>query len=401
MKNKKLNLIIWVMMALVLTASAAMAQNICTKQVDDTQVKLYIRNATEKSITVNYVDESCKESASDDKIEPGRAFEGDTTNGHAYRVREADSNKLLQTVVADPSNTTVTIGIIKNSDPRQSFIETLNQVRRGRNLPPIELNDSLNKSCQWFAEHMAKYDKGGHDAVEVGGSSYADMQHPGMRSKKMGYIGDGGTEATGQGDVTNITSLGGDSMMGWSSSNTHFRPFLSQDNQIFKQVGFGYAKSAKKPNYYYTCAVFGNPSDSDSGGGNNDSQGNNDTAKKEPIKTEVPDGLKFTESKFFQTVNGENKFATTFNKGSLDELQATFSFENPSSQAFHVEARSYLNGKVISSQSLKDLEGSGGMDVRVAGEPGKTGKVAAGNYRFEILLNGEVVLNAEAVVKNQ
>ena len=161
MKNKKLNLIIWVMTAMVLTASAAMAQNICTKQVDDTQVKLYIRNATEKSFTVHYVDENCKESASDDKIEPGRAFEGDTTNGHAYRVREADSNKLLQTVVADPSNTTVTIGVIKNSDPRQSFIETLNQVRRGRNLPPIELNDSLNKSCQWFAEHMAKFDKGG------------------------------------------------------------------------------------------------------------------------------------------------------------------------------------------------------------------------------------------------
>lgn len=389
----------WTMALILIASAAASAQNICTKQVDDTAVKLNIRNATEKSITVNYVDESCKESASDDKIEPGRAFEGDTTNGHAYRVREADSNKLLQTVVADSSNTTVTVGIIKNSDPRQSFIETLNQVRRGRNLPPIEFNDSLNKSCQYFADLMAKFDKGGHDAVEVGGSSYADMQHPGMRSKKMGYIGDGATEATGQGDVTDITSLGGDSMMGWSSSNTHFRPFLSQDNQIFKQVGFGYAKSAKKPNYYYTCAVFGNPSDSDSGGGNNDSQGNNDAAKKEPIKTEVPEGLKFTVAKFFQTVNGENKFATTFNKGSLDELQATFSFVNPSSEPFNVEARSYLNGKVISSESLEDLKGTGGMSVRVAGEPGQTGKVAAGKYRFEVLLNGEVVLSAEAVVK--
>ena len=304
MKNKNLNLIIWATALLLIASSAAMAQNVCTKTIDDTAVKLYIRNATEKSISVNYIDENCKESASDDKIEPGRAFEGDTTNGHAYRVREADSNKLLQTVVADPSNTTVTIGVIKNSDPRQSFIQTLNQIRRGRNLPPIELNDSLNKSCQWFAEHMAKFDKGGHDAVLVGGSSYANMQHPGMRSKKMGYIGDGATEATGEGDVTDITSLGGDSMMGWSSSNTHFRPFLSQDNQIFKHIGFGFAKSAKKPNYYYTCAVFGNPAENDgggnSGGGNNNSQGNNDAANKEPVKTDVPDGLKFNEAKFFR-----------------------------------------------------------------------------------------------------
>lgn len=396
--KKNLNIALIIAAFMVAAAISGTAQNICTKQKDDTAVKLYVRNATDKAITVNYVDESCKESASDDKIEPGRAFIGDTTNGHAFRVREADSNKLLQTVVADPSNTTVTIGVIKNSDPRESFIETLNQVRRGRNLPLIELNDSLNKSCQWFAEHMAKYDKGGHDAVEVGGSSYADMQHPSMRSKKMGYIGDGATEATGEGDVADISTLGGDSMIGWSSSNTHFRPFLSQDNQIFKQVGFGYAKSAKKPNYYYTCAVFGNPAETNSGG-NQNSQGNTEAAKKEPVKTEVPDGLKFTVAKFFQTVNGEEKYGTSFSKASLDELQASFSFVNPSSEPFNVEARSYLNGKVISSESLEDLKGTGGMSVRVAGEPGQTGKVAAGNYRFEILLNGEVVLSAEATVK--
>ena len=86
-------------------------------------------------------------------------------------------------------------------------------------------------------------------------------------------------------------------------------------------------------------------------------------------------------------------------KSSFDELNASFSFENPSSQAFNVEARSYLNGKVIASESMKDLKGTGAMSVRVAGEGGQMGKVAAGNYRFEILLNGEVVLSAEAVVK--
>ena len=97
--------------------------------------------------------------------------------------------------------------------------------------------------------------------------------------------------------------------------------------------------------------------------------------------------------------NGKEKYGTSFSKNTLDELQAEFSFENPSSQPFNVEARTYLNGKVISSEPLKDLKGSGEMSILVAGESGQKGKVAAGKYRFEILLNGEVVLSAEATVK--
>lgn len=377
-------------------ASSVAAQKVCTKQVDDTEVKLYIRNATEKAFTVHYVDEKCKESPSDEKIEPGRAFTGDTVNGHAYRVREAGTNKLLQEVVADPSNTTVTIGLVRNSDPKQGFLETLNRVRRGRNLAPIEFDDSLNQACQWFADLMAKYDHGGHDAVEVGGNSYKDMQEFDMRVKKFNYKGNGGAEATSDGEFKDVSIIGSDSMMGWSSSNTHFRPFLSMDNQVFKNVGFGYAKSAKKPNHYYMCAVFGNPTE---GGGDADSQPNNNPEGKEPVKTDVPEGLKFKEAKFFQTVNGAEKYATSFSKNTLDELNAEFSFENPSSEPFHVEARAYLNGKVISSEPLKDLKGTGAMSVLVAGESGKPGKVAAGKYRFEIFLNGEVVLSAEATVK--
>jgi hypothetical protein len=65
-----------------------------------------------------------------------------------------------------------------------------------------------------------------------------------------------------------------------------------------------------------------------------------------------------------------------------------FSFENPSGQPFHVEVRSYHNGKIIASDSMKDLRGSGSMSVHIAGEPGKKDSVAAGNYRFEVLLNG-------------
>lgn len=376
-------------------ASSVAAQKVCTKQVDDRAVKLNILNATEKPFTVHYVDESCKESPSDEKIEPGRAFTGDTYNGHAFRVREEGTNKLLQEVVANPSNTTTIVGLVKNSDPKQGFLQTLNRIRQGRNLAPMEFDNSLNQACQWFADLMAKFDKGGHDAIEVGGNSYADMQHPWFRVKKFNYKGDGGTEATSEGDFNDVSVIGSYAMMGWSSSNTHFRPFLSMDNQVFKQVGFGYAKSAKKPNYYYMCAVFGNPDEGKAG----DSQPNNNAADKEPVKTEVPEGLKFKESKFFQTVNGAEKYATSFSKNTLDELNAEFSFENPSSAPFNVEARAYLDGKIISSESLKDLKGTGAMSVLVAGESGQKGKVAVGKYRFEILLNGEVVLSAEATVK--
>lgn len=388
-----------VMMALLLVAAIpAAAQKVCTKQVDDTAVKLHVRNATEKPFTVNYVDDKCKESPSDDKIEPGRAFTGDTVNGHAFRVREDGTNKLLQEVVASADNSTVTIGTINNSDPKLGFLETLNRVRKGRNLAPMEYDNSLVQACQWFADLMAKFDKGGHDAVEVGGSSQADMKEPGMRSRKFGYKGDGGTEATSEGEFKDVSIIGGDSMLGWSSSDTHFRPFLSLDNQIFKHVGFGYAKSAKKPNHYYMCAVFGNPdtAGANTGGGNADAQPNNEVAAKDPIKTEVPDGLKFTVLNFQDEAE---RPGTSFVKSKLQELMASFSFENPSGQAFNIEARSFLNGKLTSSEPFEDLKGTGSMEWRVAGEKGKAGTVQAGTYRAELLLNGKVVMSAEATVK--
>ncbi|MBL8206434.1 MAG: CAP domain-containing protein [Blastocatellia bacterium] len=392
MRNSKRNALILAVITFVFAASSAAAQNVCTKQVDDTAVKLYIRNATAKAFTVHYVDDKCKESLSDEKIEPGRAFSGDTHNGHAFRVREDGTNKLLQAVVANPDHSTVTIGNIKNADPRQGFLETLNRVRKGRNLPPMEFDNSLNQACQWFADLMAKYDKGGHDAVEVGGNSYANMKEPEMRTKKFGYKGDGGTEATASGDYADVSLIGGDAMLGWSSSDTHFRPFLSLDDQVFKQVGFGYARSATNKDTYYTCAVFGNP-DTNAGG---DAQPNNEATNKEPIKTEVPAGLKFTELKFQDEAE---KTGASFLKTRLQELMAQFSFENPSGQPFNIEARAYLNGKVISSEPFEDLKGSGAMEWRIAGEKGQAGTVQSGTYRAEILLNGKAVLSAQAVVK--
>lgn len=376
MKIMKTNITILVLGVFMFAASVS-AQNLCTKQSGDTTVKIYVRNATGKSIKVNYVDENCKESVSEEKIEPGRAFSGDTSPGHAFRVREDGTNNLLKEFAVESQDSTFTVGNIKYSDPKTGFIETLNRVRAGRNLPPMEYNDSLNKACQWFADLMAQYGKSGHDAVEIGGNSYANMQEPHLRIQKYGYIGNGGTEATAEGNWDDITLLGGDAMMGWASSNTHFRPFLGLDGETFKQVGFGFAKSSKKPGYYYTCAVFGNPVD------------------KTVVKSEKPEGLKFTAMKFF---TGKDNYATSFEKSNFDELKGEFEFENPTSKSFSVSIHKFRDGQFIGSEDFNDLQGSGAMEFRIAGDSGKTGKVMSGAFRVEVRLGDEVLISAEANV---
>ena len=100
-------------------------------------------------------------------------------------------------------------------------------------------------------------------------------------------------------------------------------------------------------------------------------------------------------------MNDREKYAATFEKSGLDELNGTFSFENSSGPPFNVEARKYLNGKVIGFEQFKDLKGSGELSFTVIGESGKPGKVQAGTYRIEILLNDAVVLRAEASVRQE
>lgn len=54
-------------------------------------------------------------------------------------------------------------------------------------------------------------------------------------------------------------AIGGSAALGWAMSSTHYRPFLSIDGQVYKQVGFGFTKVPNTKDKYYTCAVFGNP----------------------------------------------------------------------------------------------------------------------------------------------
>ena len=94
------------MLAATFTVSA---QNACSKQVDDKEVAIKVINKTDKPFTVNWVDHECKEGKSDQEVAPGETFEGISYNGHAFRVREVGSNKLLQEIVINSSNPVTTV----------------------------------------------------------------------------------------------------------------------------------------------------------------------------------------------------------------------------------------------------------------------------------------------------
>lgn len=257
-------------------------QNACTQNLGSNQIKFEILNATEKAFTVNYVDENCREGRSNQQTQSGQKYTGIAYNGHAFRVREVGTNKLLEVVIVNPSNTftkvgnvtaaTVKIGpkptlfeLVKDPNPMQGFLKTANSVRKARNLPPMEFDKSLNQACQWLTDTMTRHNQMGHNPTAFVGrgtpqyDEYAKMNDPALRMKHYNFQGIPGVEAAGMVETTDVSEIGGSAILQWAMSNTHYRPFLSMDGQEFKYVGFGYTR-VPNTNKYYTCAVFGNPS---------------------------------------------------------------------------------------------------------------------------------------------
>lgn len=101
-----LMLLLGLMLAATFTVSA---QNACSKQVDDKEVAIKVINKTNKPFTVNWVDHECKEGKSDQEVAPGETFEGISYSGHAFRVREVGTNKLLREIVINSANPVTTV----------------------------------------------------------------------------------------------------------------------------------------------------------------------------------------------------------------------------------------------------------------------------------------------------
>lgn len=292
---KKLMFLMMLFGLMIIITDSASAQNACSKEVDGRKVNFKVVNNSDKPLVVNFVDHQCKEGSSNNKIAPGGSTDISGYNGHVFRVREVGTNKLLKEIAAAPTNPNqFTIGsassnavksnsptnvntkpavigpkptlaeLIKDRNPMQGFLKTLNSVRSARKLPSMQFDNSLNQACQYLTNVSAKHNKLGHDPsafVSRGAPEYAEyaqMSDPAKRMLRFNFKGIPGVEAAGVAGSPDISEIGGKAMLDWAMSSTHFRPFLSKDGQEYKYVGFGFTKIPNKDEYY-TCAVFGNP----------------------------------------------------------------------------------------------------------------------------------------------
>lgn len=113
--KKQLSLLLLLLPAATFTVSA---QNACSKQVDDKEVEIKVINKTNKPFTVNWVDHECKEGRSDQEVTPGETFAGISYNGHAFRVREVGTDKLLREIVVNSSSPVTTVTAPPAGDAR-------------------------------------------------------------------------------------------------------------------------------------------------------------------------------------------------------------------------------------------------------------------------------------------
>lgn len=235
------------------------AQKKCGKKEDDEKYEQTFRNATDKTISVKIIDEDCH--AHSLTIKSGKAAKYESVyTGYLFIATIEGEEKEF---TAAYTNYLITIGAAESSDAKKSFLQTVNQIRRGNNLSEIISDDKLMQTAQWFADLLAKHesDTGGHDAVAVGGEQYADMQDVGQRAKHFGWKGKGGVAEVVAGD--NLLNLPGKDAIGggfaliWASGTTHYAPFFDIGEQKFNRVGFGIAPSKATKDKYYAVAVFG------------------------------------------------------------------------------------------------------------------------------------------------
>ncbi len=124
--------------AFTVTASA---QKKCGKKEDDEKYEQTFRNATDKTITVKVIDENCAEHPI--TIKSGKAGKYDNVHvGYLFVANVGGEEKEFH---AAYTNYIITIGVHESDDARESFFETVNQIRRGNNLPLFEVDEKLKE----------------------------------------------------------------------------------------------------------------------------------------------------------------------------------------------------------------------------------------------------------------
>ena len=220
---------------------------------------MYIRNGRAKDIEIRRVDENCKEQKAV-MVKSGKQFETNSFANNVYHVYEKGSNKFLDEFVIKPFVSTYIVNAIGNSEAANGFLETTNTIRRGKNLATMELDERLTKACQWFAEIMARGDKGrpGHKVSQfLKGNPYPKRNTRKKRLKYYGWKKRAHFEVTALDTVPDTNYLGSHFALLWSSSTTHYKPFFDKDRAKYNRVGFGFAKAKTGKIKYYACAIFG------------------------------------------------------------------------------------------------------------------------------------------------
>ena len=221
---------------------------------------IYIRNGTSENIDIRRVDSECVEQFQN-TVAPGRQFIQNSFAGNVYRIYDKNSRKLLREFIVEPAVSTYVVGDYETSDQAENFLGAANAVRRGENLPELQLDETLNKTCQWFADFMADANKNSpaHTVKELAGKNlYPERNTTAQRLTFFGWDKNNTAhfEATALDTVPDAAKISSHFALLWSSSNTHDAPFYDRDRVKYNQVGFGYAKARTGKIKYYACAVF-------------------------------------------------------------------------------------------------------------------------------------------------
>jgi uncharacterized protein YkwD len=118
-------------------------------------------------------------------------------------------------------------------------VRLTNEFRKSKGLPPLTVNEKLEKAAQKHAENMARTGRFSHNL---------DGKSPLDRMRDEGYMGFGGENI----QVNPSTAPATVAVGSWKNSPGHRANMLRES---FKEIGVGVARS--KSGMWYFCQVFG------------------------------------------------------------------------------------------------------------------------------------------------